>query len=735
MVRRSESKKTCAVRPERDGIIHIIEVIVNRIYERLSVKVRSTKEFTNFHSSGVIVTTDTTVSGRASHVGGTQLRRPSRYLCAREVMGEKRMCDGYAHGPFAAMAVVLAVGLLGTTERAAAQQRSSPNAAGQAANAHGRWVEPVRISQANPLPKGVAESADSTIQPVRPTGQSPSLQFQPELRLPYQHRLPAEIVPRPVTPEAKQQQDRFIPKIIDPQQELNLVVGHPRILTFAEWATKPQVRLYLADENLVRWDIISDTEVAIVGLQPGTTVLTFWFNDPTTDTGKRVLSFRVRVFEDPQFRATLVDLERQIAELFPDSHVQLSIVRDRLVVRGQAKDSIEAGQILTILAQTRGEQRGGRNRETESRTTSVFIDQDQTRIEEDASVRQSVMDSTAIAQSGIINLLAIPGEQQVTLHVTLAEVNRSALRSIGTNIEIGGSGDVSFVSLLLPSGFNATSGGNLAVNYPDFRLALNALRDLGLARTLAEPNLTAINGQVASFRAGDTFPVPNAETAFGGVGQSVSQQFVGVDVQFTPFIVDRDRIRLRVRGQVSARDDEESANINGTNVPGTNTRDFFTTVELRDGQTLALAGLIQSTLVSDARRVPFLGDLPVLGTLFSNKNNSATEQELVVLVTPELAHPLEKCDRPPLPGSDVYEPTDREFYLGNRMESRRMKDFRSPVRTDMARIRQFERRCYDQYIIGPSGYCYGATAGKTPAPRMKNPEVIRAPAGEFRVHD
>ena len=128
-----------------------------------------------------------------------------------------------------------------------------------------------------------------------------------------------------------------------------------------------------------------------------------------------------------------------------------------------------------------------------------------------------------------------------------------------------------------------------------------------------------------------------------------------------PTIIDRDRIRLRVQGQVSARDDNESASINGTNVPGTNTRDFSTTVELRDGQTMAMAGLLQTSLVGNARRVPLFGDVPLVGTLFGNKSNSATEQELVVLVTPELAHPLEACNRPPLPGSDIYEPTDHEI--------------------------------------------------------------------------
>ncbi|GIW98546.1 MAG: secretion system protein [Pirellulaceae bacterium] len=639
--------------------------------------------------------------------------------------------------PFSVAAVLVALLLSDAGSRPAFSQSppAASNSAPLRAETYGRWSQPLRISQGDSFPTVSNEVASPSIQPVRPSGQNPAPPPQDDTRLPYQHRLPEELQPRPVTVDARQQQDRFIPKIIDPEQELNLLVGHPRILTFAEWATKPQVRLYLADENIVRWDIISDTEVAVVGLQPGTTVLTIWFNDPTADSGKRVLSFRVRVFEDPQFRATIADLERQIAELFPDSHVQLSIVHNRLVVRGQAKDAIEAAQILSLLAQTRGGGQSARDGQASITTTNVFVDRDVFEMEDQAAIRRSLFDSAAIARSGIINLLTIPGEQQVTLHVTLAEVNRSALRSIGANVEIGGSGDVNFVSLLLPNGFTAAGGGNLAIDYPDFRLALNALRDLGFARTLAEPNLTAINGQVASFRAGDTFPVPNAQTAFGGVGQSVSQQFVGVDVQFVPYIVDRDRIRLRVRGQVSVRDDEEGANIAGTNVPGTRTRDFFTTVELRDGQTLAMAGLIQTTLVGDSRRIPWLGDLPVVGSLFGNKNNVATEQELVVLVTPELTHPLEQCERPPLPGSDLYEPTDHEFYLGNRMESRRMQDFRSPVRTDMLRIRQFEQCCHDHYILGPSGYSQGIPAAPNVSPLPNHAEVISLPSQEYRFQD
>jgi pilus assembly protein CpaC len=570
-----------------------------------------------------------------------------------------------------------------------------------------RPQSPIRLVQATaPV---VDSPQDRMIQAIPPPSGGPAAASRTSNRLPYQPRLPSDLPTDPqTTPESIRHMERFIPKIIDPQQDLNLIVGRPRILSFAEWATKPQIRLYLPDENIVRWDILSDTEIAIVGLKPGTTVLTIWFNDPTVEGGKRPVSFRVQVFDDPQNRNTLADLEKQINEIFPDSHVKLSMIRDRLVVRGQAKDAIEAGHIVMILAQAQNENVTGEvtsGTHVKQNTQLQFLDPaDDFLREEAAADRRAVYDPVAIGSSGIINLLQIPGEQQITLRVIVAEVNREAIRTIGADMRIGGGGDVSFVSLLMPSGFLSSAGGNLSVNSTDFQLALNALRRMGYARTLAEPNLTTLNGRPASFRAGDTYPVPNAIAGFGGVGQGVIQQFAGVRLQFTPHLVDRDRIRVQISGQVSARDDAQSANIQGTSVPGQNTRDFFTTVELRDGQTLALAGLLQTGMEGNARRVPYLGDLPVIGGLFTDKRNLATEQELVVLVTPELAHPLEGCPLPPLPGADLIEPTDREFYWQNRLESRRATDFRSPVRTDFGRIRSFEQQCRDPHIVGPTAY-------------------------------
>src|SRR5207247_4733876 len=132
-------------------------------------------------------------------------------------------------------------------------------------------------------------------------------------------------------------------------------------------------------------------------------------------------------------------------------------------------------------------------------------------------------------------------------------------------------------------------------------------------------------------------------------------------------------------------------NVGGTAVPNLSTRNFQTTVELREGQTLAVAGLIQNNIGGKADRIPLLGDLPILNNLTGFSRVQAGEQELVVLVTPELVHPLERKDVPPLPGSDLFEPSDLEFYLLGRLESHHGQDYRSPIRTDWSKITNYHR--------------------------------------------
>jgi pilus assembly protein CpaC len=339
------------------------------------------------------------------------------------------------------------------------------------------------------------------------------------------------------------------------------------------------------------------------------------------------------------------------------------------------------------------------------------VEQAQLRGEQSAEFLQAV---TAARQQGVVNLLRVPGEQQVMLRVTVAEVNRSAARNIGLNFQVVNDSGVPVFSQLTGGLISsAASGGTsgvttLAGNLPtildngQIPIAINALRTLGLARSLAEPNLVTTNGQMARFHAGGSFPVPVVTGATSVGLQGVAYVPFGVQLTFTPTITDRDRVRLLVAATVSTRDESIGTNIGssggsggsssgGSNVPGLQSRNFMTTVELREGQTLAVAGLIQNNYGANSSRVPFAGDLPFLGRLFSNSGASSQEQELVVLITPELVHPLPSGEQPALPGSDIFEPDDCEFYLLGRMESRRSEDFRSAVRTDYQRLKADRR--------------------------------------------
>jgi pilus assembly protein CpaC len=237
-------------------------------------------------------------------------------------------------------------------------------------------------------------------------------------------------------------------------------------------------------------------------------------------------------------------------------------------------------------------------------------------------------------------------------------------------------------------------------------LAISALRNLNYAKLLAEPTVAVINGHTANFHAGGEYPVP--ELTSGNNNGNTLQGFAfkpyGVNVSFTPYITDRDRIRLEIDANITALSNITSTSgLGGAQVQGFNARRLRTTVDLRDGQTLAAAGLIQNDWTGEAHRVPLFGDLPIIGRLAGFDHVSAGEQELVILVTPELTHPIDCKTKLPLPGSDMFEPTDIEYYLLGRLESHRNIDFRSPIMTDWQRLRNY-RNFETQFIMGPSGY-------------------------------
>lgn len=436
---------------------------------------------------------------------------------------------------------------------------------------------------------------------------------------------------------------------------------------------------------------------------------------------------------DPGYRERLrrlyEQLEAEINQTFVNSAVRLSLVGDQVVIRGEANDVVEAEQILTLVARNAPQPPEGQGIEAISMqlTETLYSPSGGTTRTAAGPAKSLLGEDLTKDPPQVVNLLRIVGEQQVTLRVTVAEVNRNAARSIGLSFNVQNDQGVDVFSSLfdglgsvstdaMNAGFVPGGMANMPATLDNgqISLAINALRQLNLARTLAEPNLTALNGRLATFEAGGKFPVPVvAANAADGL-QGVRYEKFGVSLEFIPFILDRDRIRLNVAAGVSVRNTDLGANVGGnaesggTEVPGLNTRSFETTVELREGQTLAVAGLLQNSYVADSDRVPGWGDLPLLGRTGAFDRVDSTEQELVILITPELVHPLEAEESMPLPGNDIFEPSDIEFYLHGRLESRRAEDFRAGARTDAARQASYEH-CENRVMIGPGGYSCGCT--------------------------
>lgn len=545
---------------------------------------------------------------------------------------------------------------------------------------------------------------------------------------------PVGTTPRP-TPQQVQEHQQFIERTIDPEATLDLVERRPRILIFKQ----SPIRVQIADPEIANYQLVTETELSVEGLQTGSTILNLWF--PLPNGQSRILSYLVRVFPDPEQRERLERvyqaLQGEINRSFPDSVVRLSLVGDKVVVAGQARDIVEAAQILRLVAANAPG--GGRSDTAEEIPVTQINVNPQPNIFGDQP--QQGLENYLLRDIGrrVINLLRVPGDQQVMLRVTVAEVNRTAARSIGLDFSITNNAGVTVFSQATNAVANAAAGGGLgaAANLPTLldngqvALAIRALRNLNLARTMAEPNLVTLNGQSAQFSAGGQFPVPAATQAFGGVGQGVAFVPFGVQLQFTPFITDRDRIRLIVGATVSSIDASLGTSVGGnaaaggTQVNGLQSRTFQSTVELREGQTLAVAGLMQNSFTARSNRVPLWGDLPIIGVTGGRNDTTQGEQELVILITPELVHPLDACNTPNVPGSDVFEPSDIEFFLLNRLESRRMTDFRTSVRTDKHRICAYER-CEDRFIIGPKGLSYGC-CGPTPCQDCREPQVLPPP--------
>jgi len=351
---------------------------------------------------------------------------------------------------------------------------------------------------------------------------------------------------------------------------------------------------------------VSAREVLIDAKGPGLTSLIVW-----GDTERVQYDIVVSVPVPP--------LEEQLQSLFPGEHIHVSVTEDAVVLSGQASSNTVA-------------------------------------------LRAAELAQTVFSKLRIVNMIERgggPTSQQVMLEVRFAEVDHNSLLELGATI-LGQRPSVDFrtTTQQFPQPFVDNSGTTPTVKVPDYLnifLSLNkegllatirALKQRGKLQSLAEPNLIAYNGQEASFLAGGEFPVPLVQGATGQV--TVQYREFGVKLNFRPTIAG-EVIRLKVRPEVSTLDFSNGVILSGFRIPALKKRYADTDVELRDGQSFVIAGLLDNQSLEDRQAVPFLSSLPVIGTIFKSKSESAQRSELLVLITPHLVRPLEPSEVPPLP--------------------------------------------------------------------------------------
>jgi pilus assembly protein CpaC len=510
------------------------------------------------------------------------------------------------------------------------------------------------------------------------------------------------------------------------EDSIQIVMGQGRLLSLRQDLIAPghpSAFVAVGDPSVADFEIVGARQIRVTGRRLGVTDLSIITPAGTNHT------FEVHVVAD------LDVLALRIQQAFPNARVKLSPLRQHVVVEGQARDARQIAQIVALieahLSAVQPQRFGTTDRAPAGTGAadggrgpggSVAPLPDEPSGAPAAEVSPDTGRPTIRVTSAapeVINLMQVPGPQQVLLKVQIAELNRTALRELGVDFlyqdrslaigqNVGGGftpariGDSGLIGLVDPLVGGATAFGVFDGGKLSFFLA--ALRRNQVFSVLAEPNLVALHGQEASFLAGGEFPipVPQGGAAVGAI--TIQYKEFGVGLSFIPHILDGETVRLAVSPEVSSVDFALGIVQQGIQIPALSTRKTSTVVELRQGQTLAISGLLTAELDGTVDRIPGLGDLPHIGPFFRNTSMRRVEKELVVLVTPYLVEPLRPEQVGPLPGDEIVEPTDHELFKLGLIEGKTGVPFRSTTETpyvpDFRHLRIIEQR----YLFGPCGY-------------------------------
>ena len=405
-------------------------------------------------------------------------------------------------------------------------------------------------------------------------------------------------------------------------QKLELISGKSKVLDLPV-AIK---RASLANPEVADTVVLSPTQLYLTGKMTGITNLTLW-----NESGKMMGMYDVIIA--PDLSRLKEDLHKTLPE---EKGILVTSSHDHITLSGTASNANSLSRALSI--------------------------------------------AEAYAPKKVVNAMQIGGVRQVMLEVRVAEMNRELIKRLGINFNVIGSNEFG-VSLLggltTLTGFTnpGVGGGGATVTsavsqaiqgvfgFDTGSLSwtgfIDALKEENLLKVLAKPTLVALNGQEAAFLAGGEFPIPVPQT-FGLV--TIQFKKFGVGLVFTPYIMDSKHISLNVAPEVSELDFTNALRTQGFTIPAITTRRATTTIELADGQSFAIGGLMRDNVRESVKKVPFLGEIPILGALFRSSSFQKNESELLIIVTPHLVKPLDMTAQT-LPTDYYVEPNDFEFYF------------------------------------------------------------------------
>ena len=388
----------------------------------------------------------------------------------------------------------------------------------------------------------------------------------------------------------------------------------------------PFAELSIANPGIADISTLSDTTIYVLGRAPGRTTLTLLGAE-----GQLIANVEVSVTPD------VSEFKERLQQILPGENIEVRTANDGIVLSGVVSSIVKLDRALDL--------------------------------------------ANRYAPDRVSNLMVVGGTQQVMLKVRFLEMQRSVSKGLNGGLQVSdGSGNTatagsgnyaltapdettglgSIVSVfnLAPDAVGGLLGG-FDVGGVAFNVLLEALETKGLVRTLSEPNLTALSGQEASFLAGGEYPIPVSD---GNNGIKIEYRPFGVQLAFTPRVVDGGIINLEINAAVSSLDPSNGVTQNGFSVDAFRKRETKTTVEMRDGESFAVAGLLQDDFEDNVSQVPWLGDLPVLGSLFRSASYRRDQSELVVLITPHLVTPT-RGEALALPTDRIRPPSESELFL------------------------------------------------------------------------